>query len=150
MQSHYWWRWKNRLERHVCGRSYNRTEGGLQRLEYKKITCEPCATASFFLVMTFSCTLHDGYFFLFNFNAALHSKFLLVLHTLCREHLLRAPMLVYMGTFFYINTCPVLVYTGTLSYMPSASLHVKFFLHTPYWLLSLGSFSHTVYAGFFM
>ena len=54
---------------------------------------------------------------------------------LCGEHPLRAPVLVYMGSF---------------SYMPSAGLHVEFLLHTPCWLLSLGSFSHKVYAGFFM
>ena len=49
--------------------------------------------------------------------------------------LLRGPMLVYMGSF---------------SYMPSAGLRVEFLLHTPCRLLSLGSFSHKVYAGLFM
>ena len=33
-------------------------EGGLQRLEWKKITLKPCA--SFLLVVTFSYTLYDG------------------------------------------------------------------------------------------
>ena len=41
-------------------REQKSSEGGLQRLEFKIITCEPCATARFSLVMTFSCTLHDG------------------------------------------------------------------------------------------
>ena len=33
-------------------------EGGLQKIEIQKITCDPCA--SFLLVMTFSYTLHDS------------------------------------------------------------------------------------------
>ena len=41
----------------------------------------------------------------------------------CREHLLRGPVLVYMGSF---------------SYMPSAGLRVEFLLHTLCWLLFLG------------
>ena len=56
-------------------------EGGLQGLEFKKIT-EPCA--SFLLMMTFSYTLYDGYFFLLGVSltllqshAALHGEFLL-------------------------------------------------------------------------
>ena len=33
-------------------------EGGLQKLDFKKKNCEPCA--SFLLVITFSYTLHDS------------------------------------------------------------------------------------------
>ena len=49
-------------------------------------------------------------------------------------------------------TYPVLVYMGSFSYMPSVGLPVELLLqlHTPCWPLSLGSFSHKVYAGFFM
>ena len=66
---------------------------------------------------------------------------------LCREHLLHTPMLVYMGSFSYM---PCAGYMWSFSYMPSAGLRVEFLLHTPCWLLSLGSFSHKVYAGFLM
>ena len=66
-----------------------------------------------------------------------------------KEHLLCAPVLVYnyMGSFFY---------------MPSAGLYGEFLLHVQCWLTCgvslthpmlasfLGSFSHKVYAGFFM
>ena len=52
----------------------------------------------------------------------------------CREHLLRGPVLVYMGSF---------------SYMPSAGLRVVSLTH-PMLASFLGSFSHKVYAGFFM
>ena len=116
-------------------------EGGLQRLEFKKnnfqALCQFPYSGEFLLHTPRWLILSEGSFS-YKSNAALHGEFLLVLYTLCwfmQEHLLRAPMLVYMGSF---------------SYMHSAGLGVKFLLHTPCWLLSLVSFTHKVYAGFFM
>ena len=70
-------------------------------------------------------------------HADLHGEFLLVLHTL-RWFMRGAPL-----------ACPRAGLYGSFSYMPSAGLLVEFLLHTPCWLLSLGSFSRKVYAGFF-
>ena len=100
--------------------------------------------------------------FLLQSHAALHGEFLLVLHTLCwfmRGAPLACPRAGLYGEFLLHAqcwfiwqvslTCPVLLYMWSFSYMPSAGLRVEFLLHTPCWLLSLGSFSHKVYAGFF-
>ena len=110
-------------------------EGGLQRLELKKVTGEPCA--SFLLVMTFSYTLHDG-----------------TLNFFCGEFLL---VLVYEGSTSCMPrcwfiwgvslTCPVLDYMWSFSY--SYTPHAGFFLwgvsliRSICWLLYLGNFFFT-------
>ena len=91
---------------------------------------------------TFSYTLHDGCLFLWGVSLTVPCCF-----TWGVSLSLTHPLLVYAGStpcaplcWFIWGvslTCPVLVYVGS-------------FLHTPCWLLSLGSFSHKVYAGFFM
>ena len=140
----------------VCGWSYKRTEelwGRTSKTGIKKITCEP--HASFLLVAAFFHTLHDGYFFLQGVSLTVPCCF-----TWGVSLSLTHPVLVYVGStscvplFWYMwgvsLTCPVLVYMGSFSYMPNVGLPVELLLHTPCWLLSLGSFSHKVYAGFFM
>ena len=92
--------------------------------------------------------------FLLQYPAALHGEFLLVLHTLC-WFMRGAPQSCvppcwfcnYMGSFFYMPSAGLY---GSFSYMTSAGLSVEFFLHTTCWLLSVGNFSHNVYAGFLM
>ena len=96
---------------------------------------------------TFSYTLHDGYFFRLGVSLTVPCCF-----TWGVSLSLTHPVLVYAGStsctppcWFIWGvslTCPMLVYVWSFSYMPSAGLCVEFLLHTPCWLLSLGSFSH--------
>ena len=102
-------------------------EGGLQRLEFKKITCEP----------------HCQFPFSNDFLLQLHTPWWLILSV---GSFWYSPLLLYMGSFSFSYTpCAglcrehlLLVYMGTFSYMPSAGLRVEFLLHTPCWLLFLG------------
>ena len=127
-QSHHWWRWKNRRERHemfVAGATTVREnisfEGGLQRLEFKKITWEPCA--SFLLVTIF-----------------LHTPWWLILS---------------VGNFFYTYS-PMLIYMGSLCWFmqgapfacPCAGLYGEFLLHAQCWFTCLVSLTHPMLASF--
>ena len=128
-QSHHWLRWKNRRERHemfVAGTKIEQRsfEGGLQRLQ--KITCKPCA--SFFLVMTFSYTLHDGSFFLQGVS-------------------LTVPCCFTWGVSLSL-THPVLVYVGAPLACPHAGLYGVFLLHAQCWFRGKVSLTHPMLTSF--
>ena len=115
----------------VCGRSYKRTE--VLREDFKDWNSKNNLWALCQFPFSDDFLLHTPWWLILSAGSFSYSPMLLYMGSfswsytpcagLCGEHLLCAPILVYMGSF---------------SYMPSAGLRVEFLLHTPCWLLLLG------------
>ena len=86
----------------------------------------------------------------------------MVVNSFCGEFLLQSHAALH-GEFLLISlTHPVLVYVGSTTCVPCVGLYGEFLLHAQCWFTCgvsltdpmlasfLGSFSHKVYAGYFM